>query len=99
MELLIVLGAIAGAIGSLGIIWHKGVKPAYRFCKRLVRVVDVVADLPEWQYTVGLTLLELHPDHGTTMKDKVDKLSVDVPVIHEMIENHIQDQTIHRSSN
>ena len=67
----LLLAALAGIVTSCTLLWRKVVRPTWRFFRRLGQVVDVVVELPEWCSAVDEILLELKPNHGGSIKDKV----------------------------
>lgn len=84
----LLLAALAGIVTSCTLLWRKVVKPTWRFFRRLGKVVDVVHELPEWCLSVDEVLLELRPNHGGSIKDKVT-------AIQSMLEQHTSDATLH----
>lgn len=47
IEISTILGAIAGIVLSVWIIWHKGLKPLVHGVKQLARIADAVQDVPQ----------------------------------------------------
>lgn len=79
----LILTSIAGIVTSLGFLWKKVIKPFYRFCKRLGKVVDVVSSLPEWCETVDGSLQQIGP-----MKDELVELN-------KVMREHTDNRNIH----
>ena len=79
----LILTSIAGIVTSLVFLWKTVVKPFYRFCKRLGRVVDVVSNLPEWCETVDESLQQIGP-----MKDELVELN-------KAVREHIDNKDVH----
>ena len=88
----VLLAALAGIVTSTALLWVKVVRPFFRFTRRVGKVVDVVQDLPEWCLQVDDVLKELRPNHGGSIKDKVNAMSV-------LLEHHINDRESHRKDN
>lgn len=88
IALSILLGAIAGIVTSVSLLWVKVVKPLWHFGKRCATVVDAVYDLPEWYTETNSILVELKPLEGVSIHQKLDN-------IQEMLEKHISDDKIH----
>jgi hypothetical protein len=65
------LAALAGIVTSVTLLWRKVVHPFWRFCRRLGRVAEVIHELPEWCAQVDTVLMELKPNHGGSVKDKI----------------------------
>lgn len=79
----LVLTAIVGILTSLAYLWSRVVVPFYRFCKRLGKVVDAVADLPEWCESVNESLQQIGP-----MKEELTE-------INKLLRDHIDNNNIH----
>ncbi len=81
-EALAWLGAIAGALIALGVIWTQGLRPLYRFLRRIEDVHRlIVEDLPpfmanttEWQAGADVLLKQLKPNSGSSMFDRVARI-------------------------
>lgn len=83
------LGA-SGALIALGVIWTKGLRPVWRFLRRVEDVHHLITDeLPpfmqntrEWQTSTDAVLKQLQPNSGSSMFDRVKRieqhLSLDV---------------------
>ncbi len=95
MGILVIIGIVAGTVTSLAILWNKVIKPAGRSIRRGVEVYDIISSFPEWQDRVNQGLKELHPNHGSSMKDNLDRLSVDMPILRSMVEEHISNSELH----
>lgn len=93
MELIITLAvlltSLAGIVTSAILLWRRVIRPFFRFCKRLGKVVDVVQDLPEWCATVDYTLNALH-NESAALKNQVCATN-------DLLERHIKDPSLHRS--
>jgi hypothetical protein len=82
--------AVSGALVALGVIWTKGVRPLWRFLRRVENVHTlIIEDLPafmqntvEWQANADNVLKQLQPNSGSSMFDRVKRieqhLSLDV---------------------
>mgnify|MGYP001583020156 CR=1 FL=1 len=84
----ILLAALAGIVTSVTLLWVKVVRPFFRFCKRIGAVVDTVQDLPEWCAQTDNVLKELRPNHGGSIKDKINAMSV-------LLQHHMDDKESH----
>jgi hypothetical protein len=89
MEIVTILGYIAGGLISVGVIWTKGVVPIARFVRRMDSIYDRVEKLPEWCGSVDESLKQLHPNGGRSLKDRVEQT-------HQMMVDHISDGHDHR---
>jgi len=81
----LLMAALAGIVTSATLLWRKVVKPTWKCVRRLSQVVDVVIDLPEWCATVDEILLELKPNHGGSVKDKINDIQTRLVVHSEML--------------
>ena len=88
---LTILGAIAGGLISLGIIWSKGIMPVARFLKKIDNMYDRIEQLPEWCASVDESLKQLHPNGGKSLKDRVVQT-------HDMMTQHMADGHEHSRS-
>jgi hypothetical protein len=88
MQVVAILGYIAGGLISIGVIWTKGFLPLVRFIKRMDAVYDRVEQLPEWCSSVDESLKQLSPNGGKSLKDRVDQT-------HAMMLEHIKDGHSH----
>ncbi len=86
--LAILLGSLAGIVTSLALLWSKVLMPAYKFFGKVSDLVEVMHDLPEWCESVDKTLLELKPNGGGSIKDKVSN-------IQHLIGQHTTDPRCH----
>lgn len=76
------LGIVAGGLLSLGVIWTKGLRPAWRFLRRIEAVHTlIIDDLPvfmentvEWQANADTVLKQLQPNSGSSMFDRVKRI-------------------------
>ena len=84
----ILLASLAGIVTSLTLLWVKVVRPFVKFCKRAGELVEVMHDLPEWCASVEEALLELKPNGGGTIKDKVTS-------IQNLMGEHVNDPRCH----
>lgn len=99
MELLTNLGIIAGAILALGVIWTQGLRPVYRFLRRMEDMHDyILVELPEWQKKVDYGLKQLYPNGGSTILDKVDRTNTSVEEVKQMLEAHLNDRDMHNGT-
>lgn len=73
MEVVAILGYIAGGLISVGIIWTKGIVPTARFVKRTHDVYERIESLPEWCATVDTSLKQLDYNGGKSLRDRVDQ--------------------------
>lgn len=87
----LLLAALAGIVTSTTMLWRKVIKPTWKFLRRLGRVAEVIHELPEWCTSVDDVLLELRPNHGGSMKDKITTIQF-------LIEQHTQDSRLHSST-
>lgn len=88
-ELAALLGIIAGCLISGGVIWTKGVKPMWRLFRRIEAVHELVIDkLPVWMESVDVSLKELHPNGGHSLKDTVNQTQ-------DLLIEHINNDQIH----
>lgn len=85
IEIATYLGAIAGVIVSLGIIWTKGLKPFYQMIKKMDAMHDNLEKLPDWCASVDESLKQLHPNGGRSLKDRVEQTHL---MMVEHLENH-----------
>lgn len=92
MEILIgtsiLLAALAGIVTSTALLWTKVVRPLFRFATRIGKVVDVVQELPEWCAQADEVLKELKPNHGGSIKDKINAIDV-------LLKHHMEDKELH----
>lgn len=88
ISIALLLAALAGIVTSCTLLWRKVVYPTWRFFRRLGRVAEVIHELPEWCSSVDEVLLELRPNHGGSIKDKVT-------AIQDMLQQHTSDATLH----
>lgn len=96
LDLFVNLGIIAAGIAGLGIIWSQGVKPLYRFFRKLDQVHDyITVDLPKWQDKIDRNMEQLYPNHGTSIHDKVTRTDVTINQIKDMLEGHLADTGSH----
>jgi hypothetical protein len=91
MQVITVLGYIAGGLVSVGIIWSKGILPISRFIRKMDSMYDRVDQLPEWCASVDESLKQLHPNGGQSLKDRVVQT-------HTMMTTHIADGHDHLRS-
>lgn len=84
----ILMTSLAGIVTSLGLLWIKVIKPSYRFFHRVSDLVEVMHDLPEWCQSVDEALLELKPNGGGSIKDKVTN-------IQHLVKTHTADPRCH----
>lgn len=76
------LGLIAGGLIALGVIWTKGLRPLYRFLRRVEDVHQlIIEELPafmanttEWQTSADVLLKQLKPNSGSSMFDRVARI-------------------------
>lgn len=98
IELLTNVGIVAGAILGLGVIWTQGIKPIYRFLRRMEDMHDyILVELPEWQKKVDMGLKQLYPNGGSTILDKVNQTNVSIEEVKRMLEDHITDRDLHNT--
>lgn len=93
-EIATYLGIIAGALVSLGVIW-KGAKMAYAFCKRIDQANSIMLEFPAWRDKVDHSMKELHPNHGTSMRDELNRISKDVCETKRLMQSHLSDPRAH----
>lgn len=74
-ELVLAIGLIAGAVTGLGVIWKRGVKPVLRFIRATVHAADA---LDETLPVLREIAEEFKPNHGTSLKDVVERLDRNV---------------------
>ena len=104
IEVLPILGLVAGAILGLGIIWTSGIKPVWRFFRRMEAMHDyIIVELPAWQKEVDKGLKQLYPNSGSSIHDKVmctnEKVAETGRKLEEvrtMLEEHLNDRDMHR---
>ena len=58
------LGLIAGIIVAIGVIWSKGIVPAYRITKAVTQAVETLSDIAK----------EFEPNEGVSLRDTVDRI-------------------------
>ena len=98
IDLLTNIGIIAGAILGLGVIWTSGIKPIYRFSRRMEAMHDyILVDLPAWQNEVDKGLKQLYPNSGSSIHDKVMHTNTSVEEVRTMLEEHLNDRDMHRT--
>lgn len=81
-DILTWLGLIAGGLIALGVIWTKGLRPLYRFLRRVEDVHQlIIEELPdfmsntrEWQTSADVLLKQLKPNSGSSMFDRVARI-------------------------
>jgi hypothetical protein len=84
----LILGSLAGIVTSITLLWTKVIRPLWRFIKRVGVLTETMSDLPEWCESVDLSLAQLHPNSGSSLRD-------DITVIRGLIEEHINDNSLH----
>lgn len=67
------LGIIAGALVALTVIL-KTLFSIYRFFRSLDDASKIIKDFPEWQAKVNVAMKELHPNHGSSLKDQITEI-------------------------
>ncbi|WP_330242004.1 hypothetical protein [Streptomyces sp. NBC_00525] len=95
-EVFLWLGVVAGGLVSLGVIWTKGVRPLWRFLRRVEAVHELIIDeLPafmrdtrEWQAAKDPVLKQLQPNSGSSMFDRVMRTE-------ELLQDHVSNKAIH----
>ena len=65
------LGAVAGSLIAVGVIWRKGLRPAARLIREFVRAADNVTE--HWP-TLLTIAEEFKPNGGNSLRDVVDRL-------------------------
>lgn len=99
IQLLTNIGIVAGAIVGLGVIWAQGLKPIYRFSRRMEAMHDyIMVDLPQWQQKVDVGLKQLLPNGGSTILDKVNETNRSVADVKRMLEEHLHDRDMHNNT-
>lgn len=106
IDVLTNIGIIAGAVLGLGVIWTSGIKPVYRFLRRMEAMHDyILVELPTWQKEVNVGLKQLYPNSGSSIHDKVmctnEKVTEtgnELAQVRAMFEAHINDHTVHTSN-
>lgn len=106
IDVLTNIGIIAGAVLGLGVIWTSGIKPVYRFLRRMEDMHDyILTDLPAWQKEVNVGLKQLYPNSGSSIHDKVmctnekvTETGAELAEVRSMFEAHINDFNLHSSN-
>jgi chromosome segregation ATPase len=67
------VGIIAGALIALGVIL-KTLINVYKFFRGLDDAGKIIREFPEWQAKVNAAMKELHPNHGSSLKDQITEI-------------------------
>lgn len=89
IDICIWLAAFAGGLTALGVIWTKGVRPLYRFFRRVEEVHSLITDdLPVFIDSTNSVLKQLQPNSGSSMFDRVARTE-------QLIMRHINNSEAH----
>ena len=82
VSIVAILGAVAAALVSIGVIL-KYLRKAFEFFKRVETANQITIEFPEWQTKVNAAIKELHPNSGSSLKDQVTALNEHVTTLNE----------------